>query len=180
MAARAANDRGSGRVPHGHSKSRGRRRGSRADPAGGAHGRRVRHGTCASPDRSCPARLRRKTGSTRRGRARLRRVAARPRRSAGRPRIGRDTGGHTGDRDRCHAEGFCVPGQPRRLDATVVPGLVRCARGRCDRRHRQAGSRRFAGAGERRAARVRRTHGRGVSGDARAPPAEGVATRGRT
>ena len=75
-------------------------------------------------------------------------------------------------------EGFRVPGQPRRLDATAAPRLVRCARGRCDQRHRQAGSWRHAGAGERRAARARRTSGRGVSGDARASPAARDATPG--
>ena len=68
-------------------------------------------------------------------------------------------------------KGFRVPGQPRRLDATAAPRLVRSARGRCDQRHRQAGAWRHAGAGERRAARARRTNGRGVSGDARASPA---------
>ena len=47
-----------GGVPHGHSKSRRRQRGSRADPDGGAHGRRLRHGTCASLARSWAARLR--------------------------------------------------------------------------------------------------------------------------
>ena len=99
---------------------------------------------------------------------------------AGRRRIGREAREHTGDRDRCHAGGFRVPGQPRRLDAAVAPRLVRCARGRCDQRHRQAGSWRLARAGERRAARVRRTHVRSASGDARAPAADREAARGAT
>ena len=72
---------------------------------------------------------------------------------AGRRRVGRETGEHTGDRDRCHAGWFRVPGQPRRLDATVVPRLVRCARGRCDQGHRPAGAWYHAGASGRRAAR---------------------------
>ena len=71
-----------------------------------------------------------------------------------------------------------VPVKPRRLDTTAAPRLVRSARGRCDQRHRQAGSWRHAGAGERRAARARRSNGRGVSGDARASPATRRGTLG--
>ena len=129
---------GLGAYRDGHPKSHRRQCRSRADPDSGAHGRRVPHGTCASPARSCPARLRRSAGSTQRGRARLRRVAARPRRPAGRCRIGRETGEHAGDRDRRHAGGFRVPGQPRRLDATVAPRLVR-ARSRAVRSASSAG-----------------------------------------
>ena len=87
-----------------------------ADPDGGAHRRRVRRGACASPARSCPARLRRNAGSAQRGRARLRRVAALPRRPAGRRRVGRETGEHSGDRDRRHA------GRVSGTRSTTTPG----------------------------------------------------------
>ena len=77
-------------------------------------------------------------------------------------------------------EGFGYPVNHDAWTPLLAPRLVRCARGRCDQRHRQAGARRHAGAGERRAARARRTGGRGASGDARASPAARAAARGST
>ncbi len=71
--------------------------------------------------------------------------------------FGRETGRHTSDRDWRDAEGLWLSGQSRRLDAVAAPRIVRCARGRRDQRHRQAGGRRLAAAGGGRGAAVRRT-----------------------
>ena len=54
-------------------------------------------------------------------------------------------------------EGFGYPIQPRRVDSTPVPRVVRRARRRPDRRHRQTETRDCAGAGEGRATRARGT-----------------------
>ena len=110
-------------------------------------------------------------GSAERCRAWVRRVAALPRRPARRRRIGRETGEHTGHRDRCHAGRFRRTRSTTGLDPPATPRVVRRARRRSDQRHRQAGGRRHAGAGGRRAARAGRTGCRGASGDARASPA---------
>ena len=180
MAERCAVDRRPRGVQHGPPESDCRQRTSRADPDGGTHGHRISHRACASPDWSWAARRRREAGSAGRRRAGIRRVAALVRGARRRRGIHGETGQHTGHRGRCHAGRVRVSGQPPRLDSTAAPRVIRRARRRPDRRHRQAETWDHAGAGEGRAARARGTGCRGAAGDTRAPSAARGAAWTRT